>query len=68
MLVAEELAPLVDVSVLTGMVRQYGFLTLLQRGTDGPANSATGDRMRGAGGPSKHLSYWVHAGAATVFL
>ncbi|TDH25845.1 hypothetical protein EJ571_00625 [Mycobacteroides franklinii] len=68
MLVAEELAPLVDVSVLTGMVRQYGFLTRLQRGTNGAANSAAGDRMCDVGGCSKHLPYWVYAGAATVFL
>ncbi|AGM29590.1 Uncharacterised protein [Mycobacteroides abscessus subsp. abscessus] len=52
---AEELSPLVDVSVLTGMVRQYGFPTLLQSGTYGPAHPAPGDGTFRVAGCSKLL-------------
>ncbi|SIK34263.1 Uncharacterised protein [Mycobacteroides abscessus subsp. abscessus] len=52
---AEELSPLVDVSVLTGMVRQYGFPTLLQSGTHGPAPPAPDDRTFRVAGCSKLL-------------
>ncbi|AIC71859.1 hypothetical protein MAB47J26_04260 [Mycobacteroides abscessus 47J26] len=44
-----------DVSVLTGMVRQYGFPTLLQSGTYGPAHPAPGDGTFRVAGCSKLL-------------
>lgn len=67
MLVAGAFSPLVEVSVLTGMVRQYGFPTLLQRGTQGSANRTVRYPAPRLTGVSKHLQYWDHADATAVF-
>lgn len=67
MLVAGAFSPLVEVSVLTGMVRQYGFPTLSQRGTHGSAHSTTCDPVDRMACRSKHLQYWGHADATAAF-
>ncbi|TDZ91267.1 hypothetical protein CCUG62472_04526 [Mycobacteroides salmoniphilum] len=68
MLVAGAFSPLVEVSVLTGMVRQYGFPALSQRGTHGSAHSTVCDPTHRVIGFSKHLSYWANVDATAALL